>query len=181
MVRQRMGLLEPGRGPGPVHRFRERERAGQGLNTPRSMAKKSLEALPLDAKRVLIRVDYNVPLTDGPAGAVISDDARTRESLPTLRHCLQRGAAIVLCAHLVRPKGAPNPKYSLRPAAERLGKLLGQEIAFAADCVGNEAKRSASGLKPGQVLLLENLRFHPGEEKNDPGFAKELASLADFF
>ena len=138
---------------------------------------RTIRNLPLQGKKVLVRVDYNVPLKDG----AITDDTRIRESLPTLEHCLNAGASLILCAHLGRPKGAVNPKYSLRPAAARLSELLKKPVAFANDCVGPEAKSKAAALKPGEILLLENLRFHPGEEKNDESFAKELASLAQIF
>lgn len=138
---------------------------------------KTVKDLSLKNRNVLIRVDYNVPLKDG----VITDDTRIRESLPTLEHCLKSGAAVILCAHLGRPKGVVNPKYSLKPAAIRLSELLKKPVAFASDCVGTDAKSKAAALKPGEVLLLENLRFHPEEEKNDEAFAKELASLAQVF
>ena len=141
------------------------------------MAKKSVQTLPVKGKKVLVRVDFNVPVKDGK----VADDTRIAESLPTIKYLLDQGAAVILCSHLGRPKGAVNPKYSLEPVAKRLGELLGKPAAFAPDCVGEPAKQSASKLQPGQVLLLENLRFHPEEEKNVESFAKELASLADFY
>ena len=122
-------------------------------------------------------MDYNVPLKEG----AISDDTRIRESLPTIEHCLKSGAAVILCAHLGRPKGSVNLKYSLQPAAARLAELLKKPVAFSSDCVGQEAKSKAAALKPGEVLLLENLRFHPQEEKNDETFVGQLASLAQVF
>lgn len=138
---------------------------------------KSVGSLPVENKKILVRVDFNVPIKDGK----ITDDTRIQESLPTIKHLLDRKAAVILCAHLGRPKGSPNPKYSLEPVAKRLGEILKKPVLFAKDCAGPEPKNLASSLKPGDVLLLENLRFHPEEEKNDEGFAKELASLADFF
>src|SRR5512143_2938733 len=128
---------------------------------------KSFQNLPLQGKRVLVRVDYNVPLENG----AITDDTRVQASLPTLQHLLSQKARIILISHLGRPKGQVNPKYSLAPVAQHLGQLLGKPVAFAADCVGPVAEAAAKNLKDGDVLLLENLRFHPEEEKNDAGFA----------
>ncbi len=138
---------------------------------------KPLQSLSVQGKRVLVRVDYNVPLEKG----AITDDTRVRASLPTLQHLLGQKARIILISHLGRPKGQVNPKYSLAPVAQHLGQLLGKPVAFAANCVGTTAEAAAKNLKDGDVLLLENLRFHPEEEKNDPAFAKQLASLADVF
>jgi phosphoglycerate kinase len=138
---------------------------------------KTLDQLPVQGKRILVRVDYNVPLKDG----AVTDDTRIQGSLPTLRRLLDQKARLILCAHLGRPKGQVNPKYSLAPVAKHLSKVLGRPVAFAADCVGAEAEKAAQALKEGDVLLLENLRFHPEEEKNDPAFAKSLASLAEAF
>jgi phosphoglycerate kinase len=132
--------------------------------------KLTIKELDLEGKRVFIRVDFNVPLKNGRIG----DDTRIRESLPTIEYALAHGASVVLASHLGRPKGKPNPEMSLRPIADRLATLLDKPVVFATDCVGEEA-RSAKG----DVVLLENLRFHPEEEKNDPKFAQELASLAD--
>ncbi len=138
---------------------------------------KTVKDFSLQGKRVLIRVDFNVPLKDGK----ITDDTRIRESLPTILHCLNAGASVITCSHLGRPKGQINAKYSLEPVAVRFSELLNKPVAFARDCIGDEPKKKAAALKPGEVLLLENLRFHPEEEKNNEGFAKELASLADVF
>jgi phosphoglycerate kinase len=143
-----------------------------------SISKRTVETLPVQGKRVLVRVDYNVPLNDEGA---ITDDTRIRETLPTLHHLLQKGAAIILCSHLGRPKGTVNPKYSLKPVAQRLEELLKKPVKMAPDCVGPEVKALAEALKPGEILLLENLRFHPEEEANNPAFASELASLAEAF
>src|SRR3954471_4738757 len=142
-------------------------------DSPR-IAKRTLDALPVQGKRILVRVDYNVPLNDE---GVITDDTRVRETLPTLNYLLEKGAAVILCAHLGRPKGEPNPKYSLKPVAKRLESLLKRPVQMAPDCVGDEVQKLALAMKPGDVLLLENLRFHTEEEANDPAFAKALASL----
>ncbi len=141
------------------------------------MNKKTIRELDPAGKKVLVRVDYNVPMDGGG----ITDDTRIRATLPTLRHLLDKGAAVILASHLGRPKGGPAPEFSLAPVAKRLSALLGQEVLFAADCVGEAAEGPAKALKPGQVLLLENLRFHKEEEKNDPEFARRLASLADTY
>lgn len=138
---------------------------------------KFLDELTLKGKRVLIRVDYNVPLK----GETIVDDNRIRQSLPTLQLALDGGASLVVCSHLGRPKGAPMPEFSLKPVARHLAELLGQEVLMAPDCIGPEVRAMADNLKPGQILLLENLRFHPGEAKNDPEFSKELAALGQVY
>jgi phosphoglycerate kinase len=141
------------------------------------ITKKTVCDLDVAGKRVLLRADLNVPLGEG---GVITDDTRIRESLPTVRYLLEHGAAVVLCSHLGRPKG-PDPSQSLAPVAKRLGELLGSEVAFAPDCVGDAVEAMAKATRPGQVLLLENLRFHAGEEKNDPAFATQLARLGDLY
>jgi phosphoglycerate kinase len=141
------------------------------------MAKLSIRDLPLTGKRLFIRVDFNVPLAAG--GQEITSDKRIKASLPTIRYALEQGAGLVLASHLGRPKGKPNPEMSLKPVAKRLEELLKVPVTMAPDCVGPavEALKPA----PGQVLLLENLRFHPEEEKNDPAFSKQLASLCDLY
>ena len=141
------------------------------------MNKKTIRDVDVKGKRVLVRVDYNVPIKDGKVG----DDTRIRAAMPTLEYLLKNGAAVILCSHLGRPKGGPEPKYSLRPVAEHLSGLLGKPVAFAEDCVGPVAEKAAKALKPGGVLLLENTRFHPEEEKNNPEMAKQLAALADLY
>jgi len=141
--------------------------------------RKSFRSLSLEGKRVLVRVDYNVPL-DKATGQV-TDDARLRASLPTLRYLREKKAKIILIAHLGRPKGTVNPKYTLKNVAPALSKLIGAPVAFAEDCVGPKAAEAVAKLNPGDIVLLENLRYHPEEEKNDVDFAKKLASLADLF
>ena len=140
--------------------------------------KRSIRDLDLKNRRVFIRDDFNVPLKNG----VIGDDTRIRASLPTIKYARDAGAkCVVLASHLGRPKGRPNPEMSLRPVAERLTELLGVPVAFAGDCVGPEAENAVRNAPPGGVVLLENLRFHPEEEKNEVGFARALASLADAY
>ncbi|MBI3564696.1 MAG: phosphoglycerate kinase [Elusimicrobia bacterium] len=141
------------------------------------MKLKRLQDLTFKGKRVLVRVDYNVPMK----GAKIEDNARIRETLKTLEYLIEGGAKLVLIAHLGRPKGKVEPKYSLKPVADELAKLLKKPVAFASDCVGPEAEKAVAALKPGQVLLLENLRFHAEEEANDAAFAKALAKNGDLF
>jgi phosphoglycerate kinase len=139
------------------------------------MAKLTIKDLDLRGKRVFLRVDFNVPLKDD----VVTDDTRIRETLPTLRLAIEKGARLVLVSHLGRPKGARNEKYSLKPAAKKLEELLGKWIAFSGDCVGADAEAKSKALKDGEVLLLENVRFHAEEEKNDESFSKQLAALCD--
>jgi phosphoglycerate kinase len=139
------------------------------------MSKLSIRDLEMSGKRVFIRVDFNVPLD----GSRVSDDTRIRETLPTLRLAIERGARLVLASHLGRPKGKVDPKYSLAPVAAKLGELLGKPVAFAADCVGADAEAKSKALRNGEVLLLENVRYHAEEEANDPAFAKQLAALCD--
>jgi phosphoglycerate kinase len=142
------------------------------------MAKLSVRDLDPKGKRIFMRVDFNVPLND--AGE-ITDYTRIQASLPTIQYILERGGRLILASHLGRPKGKPNPKMSLKPTALRLAQLLGKPVAFATDCIGPEAEAAARGLKDGDVLLLENLRFHPEEEKNVPEFAQKLAALAEVY
>lgn len=139
------------------------------------MNKLSIRDLEMNGKRVFIRVDFNVPLE----GARVSDDTRIRETLPTLRLAIDRGARLVLASHLGRPKGKFDPKYTLAPVAGRLRELLGKPVEFASDCVGADAEAKTKALQNGDVLLLENVRFHPEEEANDAEFSKQLAALCD--
>lgn len=139
--------------------------------------KKSVKDVNVKGKKVLVRVDYNVPIKDGQVG----DDTRIRAAMPTLEYLLKNGAAVILMSHLGRPKGGPDPKYSLRPVAAYLSNLLGKEVKFAEDSIGPLAESAAASLQPGEVLLLENTRFHPEEEKNDPEMSRQLASLADIY
>jgi phosphoglycerate kinase len=147
------------------------------------MAKLSIRDLQLNNKRVLMRVDFNVPLDNGR----VTDDTRIRETLPTIEYALRHGAKLILVSHLGRPKGKPDPKYSLKPVAERLRILLdermgrGHNVGFSPDCVGMQATEMANQLERGQTLLLENVRYHAEEEKNDPAFAKQLASLGEIY
>ena len=139
------------------------------------MSKKTIRDIDVKGKRVFVRVDFNVPMKDG----VITDDTRIRATLPTIKYLLDNGAAVILAAHFGRPKGECVPKYSLEPIAKYLGGLLGMDVKFAADCVGPIAEAASAALKPGEVLLLENLRFHKEEEKNGAEFSAGLAKLAD--
>ena len=149
------------------------------------MAKRTIKDLSLDGRRVLMRVDFNVPIENG----AITDDTRIRASLATIRYALEHGArTVILCSHLGRPKGKPNPEFSLKPVADRVSALLGKPVIFAEDCVGEPARQAIAGADAGGgargqggIVLLENLRFHPEEEKNDAAFAKQLAELADVY
>jgi phosphoglycerate kinase len=141
------------------------------------MNKLSIKDLDLKGKRVFIRVDFNVPIKSGK----VEDDTRIRGALPTIQYAIDEGARVILASHLGRPKGERVEKYSLRPVAEHLSSLLGKPVEFAGDCIGEEVKTKVDALHDGEVLLLENLRFHAEEEKNDEGFAKQLASLCDVY
>jgi phosphoglycerate kinase len=138
----------------------------------------TLRDLDIEGRRVLVRVDYNVPLDDE---GQVTDDTRLVATLPTLRYLFEKGASVVLMSHLGRPKGGPDQRWSLLPVAQRLSRLLRQSVPLAPDCVGEAVEAQAHGLKAGQVVLLENLRFHPGEEANDPAFAGALARLGDLY
>ena len=139
--------------------------------------KKNIEDINVSGKKVLVRCDFNVPLKDG----VITSDKRIVEAIPTIKYLLSQGAAVILCSHMGKPKGEVNPKYTLAPVAARLSEILGQEVRLAPDTIGPETKAMAAALECGQALLLENTRFDKREEKNDPEFAKELASMAEIF
>lgn len=141
------------------------------------MAKKSVAQMDVKGKRVLVRVDFNVPLE----GERVTDDRRIRSALPTIRSIVDRGGKAILMSHLGRPKNGPEKKFSLKPAAEKLSELLGKPVKLAEDCVGPAAESAVAGMKEGDVVLLENTRFHKEEEKNDPGFAGQLASLGDLY
>ena len=140
--------------------------------------KMSVEDIEVKGKRVIARVDFNVPLD---ADGNVTDDKRIVAALPTIRYLIKHGAKTILVSHLGRPKQGFEPKFSMKPAVQRLSELLGQEVILANDVIGEDAKRKASELKDGQVLMLENVRFHKEETKNDPEFSKELASMADIF
>ena len=142
------------------------------------MDKKNLCDLDVAGQKVLVRVDYNVPMDET---GKITDDTRICASLETIKYLLEHKAAVILMAHLGRPKGQVNIKYSLAPVAKHLAKLLNMPVAFAGDCIGEEAEKAVQKLKPGKILMLENLRFHKEEEKNDMDFAEKLASLADLY
>ena len=141
------------------------------------MNKLSVEDLDLKAKRVLIRVDFNVPLD----GKQITDDTRIKAALPTIKHVIEKGGKAILMSHLGRPKGQIEPEFSLKPVAARLEELLGKTVTMAPDCVGDEVEAIVGKMKDGDVVLLENLRFHAEEEENDPEFAKKLAGIADVY
>jgi 3-phosphoglycerate kinase len=138
---------------------------------------KKIQDVQVSGKKVLVRVDYNVPIGNG----LITDNERIVASLETINYLMDHGAAIILCSHLDQPKGRPNPLYSLKPVAAELGKLINKSVQFSGDCLGKERGQKVSELKPGEVLLLENVRFYPGEEKNDPNFAEDLAEGCDLY
>lgn len=142
------------------------------------MNKLTIDKVDLKGKRVLVRVDFNVPLDEN---LNITDDTRIVESLPTIKKIIADGGKAILMSHLGRPKGGPNPKYSLKPTAKRLSELLGKEVKLAPDCIGDEVNAMVNQMQNGDVLILENVRFHPEEEKNDPEFAKKLAELGDVY
>jgi phosphoglycerate kinase len=139
--------------------------------------KKTIRDVDFKGKKALVRVDFNVPMKDG----LISDDTRIRAATPTIQYLLDKGASVILCSHLGRPKGGPDMAFTLKPVADHLGKLMGKEVKFAEDCVGPAAEKAAKELKAGEILVLENTRFHPEEEKNDMELAKKMASLADIY
>jgi len=141
------------------------------------MNKKTVKDIDLKNKRVLMRVDFNVPMADGK----VTDDKRIKASLPTIKYILEQGASLILMSHLGRPKGGPDPEFSLRAASEVLSSLLGKPVKMAPDCVGAEVEKLAKEMKPGDVMMLENTRFHAGEEKNDLELAKQMASLGDVY
>ena len=142
------------------------------------MNKKTVKDICVKGKKVLVRCDFNVPLDENKN---ITDETRINAALPTIKYLLDNGAAVILCSHLGRPKGEFNMKYSLAPVAKRLSEKLGFEVKLAKDVIGPDAKKLAAEVKPGEAILLENVRFQPEEEKNDPAFAKELASMADLY
>ena len=142
------------------------------------LRKRSIQEIPLRGKRVFMRVDFNVPLD---AQGRVTDDTRLRASVPTIRYAMDRGAKVILASHLGRPAGKPHPTYSLEPVSARLAELLGQDVMMAGDCVGPAVESLVARMQEGDVLLLENLRFHAGEEQNDPSFARQLARLVDVY
>ena len=147
------------------------------LGFPSMFSKKTIRDVVLTGQRVLVRVDFNVPLDEGS----VTDDTRLLASLPTINYLIENGASAVLCSHLGRPKGKIVPSLSLRPVAKRLSELLGQPVGFVGDCIGPEVRTAVEKLQPGEIIVLENTRFHPEERANAPDFAAELASLADLF
>ena len=142
-----------------------------------ALNKKTVEDIDVKGKKCLVRCDFNVPVKDG----VITDDKRIREAMKTIRYLVDHGAKVILCSHMGKPKGEFNEKYSLKPVAKRISELLGKEVYMCKDVIGEDAKSHAAALNDGDVMLLENTRFHAGEEKNDPEYSKELASMAEIF
>ncbi len=140
-------------------------------------SKKTIKDVDVKGKRVLVRVDFNVPID----GESVVDDTRVRAAMPTLRYLVDHGAKVIIASHLGRPKGEPDPKFSLKPVRRTLQRLLGRNVYFAPETVGQETTESVERLIDGEVLMLENIRFNPGEKANDPAFAKQLASLADIY
>ena len=140
-------------------------------------SKKTVKDVDVRDKRVLVRVDFNVPIADG----AVTDDTRVRAALPTIRYLIDYGAKVILCSHLGRPKGEPDPQYSLRPVRRVLQRLIGRNVAFVDDIAGPDAQEAVSRMVDGEILMLENVRFAPGEKTNDPAFAKALAALADIY
>src|SRR5262245_52115851 len=134
------------------------------------MAKKTVADIDVQGKRVLMRADFNVPLE----GSTITDDRRIVQAMPTIKNIIDRGGRLILMSHLGRPKGGPEPKYSLKPVADRLKQLTNKDVKFTSDCIGPEVEKATNDLKDGEILLLENLRFHKEEEKNEPNFARQL-------
>src|SRR5215471_7355326 len=145
------------------------------------MAKLTVKDLNVRGKRVFVRVDYNVPLEEKDGQMVITDDTRIVETLPTLKLLIEQGPKVILAAHLGRPKGKREPSMSLRPVAAKLAELLGRPVAFADDCIGEKVEKTVGVMKPGDVLLLENVRYYNEEEANDPAFAEKLAKVADVY
>ena len=139
--------------------------------------KKTILDMNFHGKKVLVRVDFNVPIKNG----VVGDDTRIKAALPTMNYLLDNGAALILCSHLGRPKDKPVPEFSMKPVADHLAKLLNKPVLFSEECIGPVAEKAAGALKPGEILVLENTRFYPGETKNDPEMAKQLAKLADVY
>ena len=142
--------------------------------------KKTVKDIEVKGKKVLLRCDFNVPMAKDGSG-VITDDKRIRAALPTIQYLLEQGAAVIACSHMGKPKGEVKPELSLKPVAVRLGELLNMDIIMAEDVVGADAQAKAAALQPGQVLLLENTRFEPGETKNDPALAKAMADMAEVY
>ncbi len=145
------------------------------------MPKVTVRDIPLSGQRVFMRVDFNVPLEEKDGKMTITSDTRIRETIPTIEYLINQGARLILASHLGRPKGKRDPKQSLKPAADRLAEILKKPVAFVDDCIGDKVAAAVAGMKPGDVLVLENVRFYPQEEKNDPGFSKQLAAVADVY